>query len=176
MDNKNGSLRERKKEKTRDTLIKVANRLFLERGFEDTTVDDIVAVADISQRTFFRYFPTKEAVVFSKHPGRVVRFRLLLARHKSAETPIKVVIEALIDFAGEYEKNKDQLLREWRIVVASPTLIVRDVELDLEFEQAIAEVLAGEKGPNSVAFTSPTCLNLAATPLRCSTKVLVSCK
>ncbi|MBW1811374.1 MAG: TetR family transcriptional regulator [Deltaproteobacteria bacterium] len=153
MDNKNGSLRERKKEKTRDTLIEVANRLFLERGFEDTTVDDIVAVADISQRTFFRYFPTKEAVVFSKHPGRVVRFRLLLARHKSAETPIKVVIEALIDFAGEYEKNKDQLLREWRIVVASPTLIVRDVELDLEFEQAIAEVLAGEKGPNSVAFS-----------------------
>jgi AcrR family transcriptional regulator len=151
MENKSGSLRERKKEKTRETLIEVANRLFVERGFEKTTVDDIVGVADISQRTFFRYFPTKEAVVFSKHPMRIVEFRSLLARHRKTETPINAVKKTLIDFAEDYEKNKSQLLREWRIVVASPILIARDVELDFEFERAIAEVLAEESGPDSAA-------------------------
>jgi len=150
MANKSGSLRERKKEKTRDTLIEVANRMFQERGFEKTTVDDIVGLADISQRTFFRYFPTKEAVVFSKHSKRIVKFRSLLAKYKSTETPIKAVMKALIDFAGDYEKNKGQLLREWQIVVDSPVLIARDVELDSEYETAIAEALVGENGPNSL--------------------------
>jgi AcrR family transcriptional regulator len=65
------SRRERKKNRTRDDLIRTAVRLFQEKGFESTTVDDIVKAADYSRATFFRHFATKEDVVFIDLPDRV---------------------------------------------------------------------------------------------------------
>ena len=56
-------LRERKKARLRQQIIETAIRLFRERGYEDTRVDDIVQVLEISQPTFFRYFPSKDAVL-----------------------------------------------------------------------------------------------------------------
>ena len=56
-------LRELKKQRTRATIVDVAARLCADRGYENTTVDQIAAAADISPRTFSRYFPNKEAVI-----------------------------------------------------------------------------------------------------------------
>ena len=58
-------LRERKRQQTRERLTRMAMALFLERGFEATTLDDIAAAADISRRSFFHYFASKEDVVFA---------------------------------------------------------------------------------------------------------------
>src|SRR5262245_35830769 len=63
--------RERKRERTREDLIRAAVKLFEERGYEATTVDDIAAEADYGRATFFRHFPTKEDVVFIDLPQRV---------------------------------------------------------------------------------------------------------
>ncbi len=57
-------LRERKKLKTRNAIQKEAMRLFLDKGFEETTIEDIAAAVEISPSTFFNYFPSKEDVVF----------------------------------------------------------------------------------------------------------------
>jgi hypothetical protein len=62
-------LRERKRRQTRDRLTKVAMELFLARGFEATTLDDIAAAAEISRRSFFHYFASKEDVVLAWQHG-----------------------------------------------------------------------------------------------------------
>ncbi|MEO3806864.1 TetR family transcriptional regulator [Nonomuraea sp. B1E8] len=59
----NGGLRERKKARTREAILREAFRLFRERGYNATTIDQIAEAAEVSPATFFRYFPTKEDLV-----------------------------------------------------------------------------------------------------------------
>lgn len=132
-------LRERKKSRTRDALIAAAHRLFRERGFEATTVDEVAAAAEVSRRTYFRYFPTKEAVLFPSRAARLARFRRLLAERPVGETPLGAVRRACLAVAGDYMADRARVVSEYRIIQASPALIAHELELDLEWEDAIAE-------------------------------------
>ena len=67
------SLRERKKIQTRSAIRRAAFDLFSEQGYAETTIDQIAAAADVSPRTFYRYFGVKEAVLISDgHIGPIV--------------------------------------------------------------------------------------------------------
>ncbi|HYR16536.1 MAG TPA: helix-turn-helix domain-containing protein, partial [Mycobacterium sp.] len=65
------SLRERKRLRTRQALVDAAAELFEQRGYDGTTIADIAAAADISTRTFFSYFASKEDILFPDADARV---------------------------------------------------------------------------------------------------------
>ncbi len=85
------SLRERKKLATRRSLRRITLDLIAERGFAHVTVEDIAEAADVSPRTFFNYFPSKEAALFGADPQRVAALRERVVR----EAPGEPVLEAL---------------------------------------------------------------------------------
>ncbi|HEV7585313.1 MAG TPA: helix-turn-helix domain-containing protein, partial [Solirubrobacteraceae bacterium] len=87
-------LRERKKRKTRDTIIKVALELFVERGYEDTTIAEIADAAEISPRTIFAYFPSKEDIVFYDMPEMLERLAQVFRDRPAGAT----ALDALRDF------------------------------------------------------------------------------
>jgi len=137
------SLRKLKKERTREAIVAAVFALFSERGFAGVTVDEIARLAEVSQRTFFRYFGAKQDVVLAGHARRIGRFRALLTERRAGRAPVDAVFQALGDLARDYQADREALLREFLIVRADPTLVARDVELDFEYERALAEVLAG---------------------------------
>jgi AcrR family transcriptional regulator len=93
------SLRERKKLATRRALRRVALDLVAERGFVNVTVEDIAEGADVSPRTFFNYFPSKEAALFGADPERVVALRERIAHGAPGETALEALRVVLVDEA-----------------------------------------------------------------------------
>jgi AcrR family transcriptional regulator len=87
------SLRERKKLKTRETIRREAFRLFDENGYANTTVEEIADAAEVSQSTFFRYFPTKESVLLADDMDPIILEAL--ARQPAELSPVAAVRKAV---------------------------------------------------------------------------------
>jgi AcrR family transcriptional regulator len=102
------SRRERKKEETRERIFKVAVKLFRDRGFEATTVDDITERADVAKGTFFNYFPRKEAVLAYLSEKRLVaaeeNAEAILAAPRSARDKL---IELYGSAASAYAEDRE---------------------------------------------------------------------
>lgn len=94
MPNPVADLRQRKKEQTRRAIAEAALDLFETRGFDETTVDDIAAAANVSPRTFFRYFASKDEAVFDRADEAQEAFRTLLAA-RPADEPMLVSLREI---------------------------------------------------------------------------------
>src|ERR1035437_6666050 len=90
------SLRERKKLATRRSLRRVALDLVAERGFAHVTVEDIAESAEVSPRTFFNYFPSKEAPLFGANPERVAALRERLVHEAPGQTALEALRGVLV--------------------------------------------------------------------------------
>lgn len=88
-------LRARKKAATAAALQTHALELFLERGYDETTVQDITDAAGVSQRTFFRYYPTKDAVLLTEHSRREGDLRELLESRRGQ--PLRETLDVVLD-------------------------------------------------------------------------------
>ncbi|WP_326636589.1 TetR family transcriptional regulator [Streptosporangium sp. NBC_01755] len=138
-------LRERKKQKTRLALIDAALSLFLEQGYEATTVDQIAAAVDVSPRTFFRYFATKEAVALSlPADGQEIVLAELTARPDD-ESPFTALSHAARAVVTMLEKgdldDTARFLRAREVIDGTPALFAGSVRQMMENEQRlIAEI------------------------------------
>ena len=105
------SLRERKKIKTKNRIFEVAGRLFKEKGFESTTIDEITTEAEIGKGTFFNYFPTKTALLreFGKERDEFVRN--LVMEELGKNIPIKEKIKNILVCAAKSNENDKELTK-----------------------------------------------------------------
>jgi AcrR family transcriptional regulator len=103
------SLRERKKLATRRSLRRVALDLVAERGFIHVTVEDIAEAAEVSPRTFFNYFPSKEAALFGANPERVTALRERLVHEASGQTALEALRVVMVGEARALAEELDEL-------------------------------------------------------------------
>ena len=162
--------RTRRKQETRSRLRQAAMTMFRERGYDATTVGQIAAAAGVSHMTFFRYFGSKEEVVFaSEHKSAVVDH--LLAR-PADEPPAEKICNALIAglSALGHEERRD-LLERTRLVFATPALHARYLQQHPDDQRMIVKALEGEStsagapGMTLWVLTS-ACLAAVATAVR----------
>lgn len=109
------SLRERKKNETRDALTSAALDLFELRGFDAVTVDDIAARANVSPRTFFRYFGSKEAVLFPDQDYLLSLMRDAMRSRPADEHPLRVLRAALAAVTRHTADHREHDLRRGRL-------------------------------------------------------------
>jgi AcrR family transcriptional regulator len=118
-----GSLRERKKLKTRESIQREAMRLIQKQGYEKTTIEQIAAAVDVSPSTFFNYFPSKEDVVLYDAYDPIIG-KLLLER-PADEPPSVAIRHVLEEMAGIFERDRDVILARARLWMEEPSLRAR---------------------------------------------------
>jgi AcrR family transcriptional regulator len=139
-------LRERKKEQTRRSIEEAAFRLFEQRGFQATTVAEIADAADISPRTFFAYFPSKEAVVFADFDETFATLEVQLSERPDGETTfdgLRAWIYELIS-TDKHEDDRDDLRRQ--LVCDNTGVAAYERHIMSRFEGLIATNVARDLG------------------------------
>jgi AcrR family transcriptional regulator len=141
-------LRERKKVKTRAGIQRHALRLFRERGYEATTVEQIAEAAEVSPSTFFRYFPTKEDVVLYD-PFDPVLIAAFQAQPPEL-TPMQAIREALhVTFTAMSGEDTAEQWERGKLMLSIPDVRMRAFNDFLKTAQHLAELVASRLGRRS---------------------------
>lgn len=162
-------LRERKKAATRDALQEAALRLFAKHGFAAVSVDRIAAEADVSRSTFFRYFGSKEAILFAQGDAAGAELVDLLRKRPASETSLRAFEEALVELAEarsidssarrESSRLLDELMRQ------DPVLNAKRGQAMERWIVAIAHAFAERAGRTEPSgadrLASATCIAVA---------------
>ncbi|MDQ2815987.1 MAG: TetR/AcrR family transcriptional regulator [Actinomycetota bacterium] len=164
------SLRERKKLATRRGIRRAALELIAERGFSHVTIEDIAAAADVSPRTFFNYFPSKEAVLFGADPGRAEEVRAQLVHdmpgHSALEVLRVVLAERARQLAAELAELGGDPVRwaaQMKAAHADPQLRAAQASHMAQVESSFASALAERLGTDPDRDPYPMLLASAAT-------------
>jgi AcrR family transcriptional regulator len=134
-------LRERKKARTREALQEAAMDRFARQGFDGTTVEEIAEACEVSPRTFFRYFPTKEDVLFADAADRRARLLAVIAERPADEPAFVALTAAMRTLTADYRDDRDALVTRSHVVAASPHLQAYKAEHQHGWEEAVVDVL-----------------------------------
>lgn len=137
------SLRDRKRARTRQALIDAAAELFERKGYDETTIADIAAAAEIGARTFFSYFASKEDLLFPAGDERVQAAVDAIATRGPGDGPAEVLLRAL----GEINDTSDEMVSPMaalrlRLIQTVPAVRGRGLQLQLDAQREIAKHLA----------------------------------
>jgi AcrR family transcriptional regulator len=143
-------LRERKKQRTRELIAETARRMFVERGFEHVTVAEIARAAEVSEKTVFNYFPTKEDLVY----WRLESFEEELLAAVGGRAPGESILAAFGRFvlkrrgmlAHEDPEVVERLAALTRMITESPALLARERQVLERYTSSLAALIAAETG------------------------------
>lgn len=144
--------RERKTDRTRAAITDAAVELFAEKGFAETTIDEIAERADIAPRTFFRYFPTKEALLFNDSHEQIDQIIQLLRERPADESPYESLVAVLRAMAGRMAG--DGSLRRKQVMAKAASESAHAMEhhravVMCAFEDAAVDVICERLGPDA---------------------------
>ncbi|MGH3443318.1 MAG: TetR/AcrR family transcriptional regulator [Nitriliruptorales bacterium] len=127
-------------------LEDAAVRLFLERGYDRTTVADIAAAAGVTERTFFHHFPSKDAVVFPDQGEILALLLSAIHEHVTADRGLPGLCDALEDLFGRLEPQRARVLQRAELRRSNPDLDQSLRRSVAEWASPIASTLAEASG------------------------------
>ncbi len=133
-------LRERKRRSTLDRIAKTGLKLFMENGYEATTLDAIAAASGISRRTFFSYLKSKEDVLLAHESGDIPdMLRPTFLAQSPEQPPLEAARKTFLILASRYE-SKESILAD-RILRSTETLRLRKDALHIQMEDVLADAM-----------------------------------
>ncbi|WP_433571267.1 TetR family transcriptional regulator [Streptomyces sp. CA-251247] len=145
-------LRARKKQLTRDALVRAALELFTTKGYEQTTVDEIADTVDVSQRTFFRYFTSKEEVAFAVQEVVEAHFIEAVRERPAQEGPFEAMRNAVLDGWNRIGEAIAEIvpvelhMRSYLMIESTPALLAVHLRRSADLEETIAQLIAEREG------------------------------
>jgi AcrR family transcriptional regulator len=135
-------LRESKKQHTRERIASEAMRLFATRGFDHVTVAEVADAAEVSEKTVFNYFPTKEDLFFDEVPARAAALAAAIREREPGES----AIAALRTLQGRDSSRltSEEFATFARIIEESPALQAKELEVMRYFADTLAETIRVE--------------------------------
>ncbi|MEV1288791.1 TetR family transcriptional regulator [Micromonospora sp. NPDC049679] len=138
--------RERKKRQTRDALIDAALRLVAERGLENVTVEEISEAADVSSRTFFNYFGSKDEAITGDHVVDGVEIGERLAAIPPEIPTIHAIRLALAPTVVQMQTDQERWFLRMQVLTSNPDLLPRLLTRSAEAERAMVAAVAVRTG------------------------------
>ena len=138
--------RERKRDVTHQLLRSAALRLGAERGLQKVTVEEIAEAADVSVRTFYDHFPSKENAIVGFDARRVDELRDALAARPASDAPLEALREVLREFLAE---TADEWRLRMEVVKANPAVLTGMLSSFAVYERAMIEVIAARTGTDA---------------------------
>ncbi|CAM5462642.1 TetR family transcriptional regulator [Streptomyces spiroverticillatus] len=149
------SLAERKRRLVADELAEAAMQLLAQKGFDAVTVDEIVAAAGVSKRTFFRYFASKEDVVVRFLADLGSGIRAELAARPADESPSLALRHSVSVPLAACADHSDRALHVVQLILRTPALHARFLERQAQWREDLTEELAARHGLDSASALYP---------------------
>ena len=169
-----GGARARAREAMRAEVAVVACDLVLERGYEQTTVEDICAAAEISRSTFFRYFPSKEDALFAQTADTGEALRQALAARPDTEKPWVALRRALDPLIEKYEAEDERARRLSGVIMTNPALLARHQQKNARWHELLRPEVSRRIGASPSDDTDPRTDALIAAALGCVNAALTA--
>lgn len=135
------TLIERRHQETRTAIADAAVALFIERGFVETTMDDVALAAGVSRRTAYRHFPSKDDLVFEQPRRWLVHFNTQVAARRPGETPRQLCRRGLLAVAQVIQANAESVLSSYSVLLATPSLRGRNGQIEDAWFERYLELL-----------------------------------